>query len=65
MYVFPHAHFLQEPQKHELVLMYETIAVIVVAGLWATTSLLVRHWDAIEGYDSKQQLLQVRRVVVE
>ena len=40
--------------------MYETIAVIVVAGLWATTSLLFRHWDAIESYESKQQQQQLQ-----
>lgn len=35
------------------ILLYETIAGIVVVGLWATTSLLVRHWDAIENFDKR------------
>lgn len=36
------------PSHAQLVLLYESIAVIVVMGLWAATSLLLRHWDAIE-----------------
>jgi hypothetical protein len=36
------------------VLLYEIIALIIAAGLWATISLLWRHWDSIEQHASKQ-----------
>lgn len=36
------------------ILLYESIALVIVAGLWATVSLLLRHWKPIEAHASKQ-----------
>lgn len=36
------------------VLLYEIIALVIAAGLWATVSLLWRHWDSIEQHAGKQ-----------
>ncbi|KAL4457583.1 hypothetical protein ABPG75_012448 [Micractinium tetrahymenae] len=46
------------PSKHQQVLLYETIAVVIVAGLWATASLLLRHWGSIEQAAGKQELTE-------
>jgi hypothetical protein len=40
------------------VLLYETIALLIAAGLWATVSLLLRHWDSIEAHASKTELTE-------
>lgn len=39
---------------YKQVLLYETITVVIVAGLWATVSLLLRHWSSIELAAGKQ-----------
>lgn len=44
------------PHLHPQVLLYETITLVIVAGLWATISLLVRHWGSIEAHASKAGL---------
>lgn len=36
------------------ILLYESIALVIAAGLWATVSLLLRHWKPIEAHASKQ-----------
>lgn len=36
------------------ILLYEIIAGVILAGLWATVSLLLRHWKAIEQPAAKQ-----------
>jgi hypothetical protein len=38
----------EHPSRRQHLLLYETIAAVVAAGLWATVSLLLRHWDAVE-----------------
>ena len=38
----------RHPTRGQHVLMYETIAAVVACGLWATVSLLLRHWEAID-----------------
>ena len=42
------------------VLLYETMALLVAAGLWATASLLVRHWDAIEAHATHREDAQLQ-----
>ena len=44
-------HAAPRCRRRNEIMLYESIAVIVLAGLWATVSLLLRHWDRIEGYD--------------
>lgn len=36
------------PTRAQLTCLYEVIAAVIVAGLWAAVSLLLRHWDAVE-----------------
>lgn len=36
------------PTLRQHVILYVSIAALVLAGLWATVSLVLRHWDAIE-----------------
>ncbi|KAL4440645.1 hypothetical protein ABPG77_000354 [Micractinium sp. CCAP 211/92] len=46
------------PTRHQQILLYEAMAVLIVAGLWATASLLLRHWGAIEKAAGKQDLVE-------
>ncbi len=36
------------PTRKQQIALYEIIACLVLAGLWAACSLLIRHWNAIE-----------------
>jgi len=44
----------QPTSPHCQILLYESIALVIAAGLWATVSLLLRHWKPIEAHASKQ-----------
>ncbi|KAI7843994.1 hypothetical protein COHA_002532 [Chlorella ohadii] len=47
-----------EPTRRQQILLYESIALVIAAGLWATVSLLLRHWKPIEAHASKQELTE-------
>jgi len=44
------------PTFKQQVALYLIIAVIVASGLWATVSLLFRHWDAIEASVNNEEV---------
>jgi hypothetical protein len=47
-----------EPTRRQQIMLYESIALVIAAGLWATVSLLLRHWKPIEAHASKQELTE-------
>ncbi|EFN58589.1 hypothetical protein CHLNCDRAFT_140764 [Chlorella variabilis] len=41
------------PTRRQQIFLFEIIGVIIAGGLWATVSLLVRHWRSIEAHASR------------
>lgn len=44
------------PTRRQQIFLFEIIGVIIAGGLWATVSLLVRHWRSIEAHASRLDL---------